>query len=136
MNTPLPKPKKIRLTIPVTPEVHEAFQRIGKATSMPTGRAMGEWLGDTLDAAQYLAETLEKARAAPKLVAQQLHAYALGLTDETGALMARMREGGLGASTGHAQRGREGSPDPLTPPGSNKGGKVLKNTKKPSGPKA
>jgi len=136
MNTPLPKPKKIRLTIPVTPEVHEAFQRIGKATAMPTGRAMGEWLGDTLDAAQYLAETLEKARAAPKLVAQQLHAYALGLTDETGALMARMREGGSGAVPGHAQQGPERLPHPLTPPSSNTGGKVPKNAKKPSGPKS
>lgn len=130
LTPPTPKPKKIRLTIPVTVEVHEAFQRIGKATAMPTGRAMGEWLGDTLDAAQYLADTLEKARAAPKLVAQQLHAYALGLSDETGALMARMREGGAGGVPGHAQQGPERLPDPLTPPSSNTGGKVPKPPKK------
>ena len=133
MNTPHPPtPKNIRLTIPVTPEVHQAFQRIGKAASMSTGRAMGEWLGDTLDAAEYLAETLEKARAAPKLVAQQLHAYALGLTDETGVLLARMREGGKAASGGHAQRVPESSPDPLTPPSSNTGGKVPRKPSKPS----
>ena len=128
-----PKPKKVRLTIPVTPEVHAAFTRIAEATSIPVGRAMGEWLGDTLDAAQYLAETLEKARAAPKLVAQQLHAYALGLSDETGALIARIKEGGAGAAPGHAQQGSERLPNPLTPPSSNTGGKVPQNPKKPSG---
>lgn len=132
MNTPHTSNKKIRLTIPVTPEVHDAFQRIGKATAMPTGRAMAEWLGDTLDAAQYLAETLEKARAAPKLVAQQLHAYALGISDETGALLRQIREG-PGSPPARAQRGPEGSSDPLTPPSSNTGGKVPKRAKKPSG---
>jgi hypothetical protein len=131
------KPKKIRLTIPVTPEVHEAFQRIAGATSMSTGRAMGEWLGDTLDAAEYLADTLEKARAAPRQVAQQLHAYALGLTDETTSLLQKMREG-RGAPSSHAQHGSAGSSDPLTPPSSNTGGKVPKNRQssgrgKPSG---
>lgn len=96
---------------------------------------MGEWLGDTLEAAEYLAQTLENARAAPKLVAQQLHAYAMGLTDETGALLARMREGGPGAGVGHAQRDTDAPADPLTPPSSNTGGKVLENTKKPRGSK-
>lgn len=85
-----------------------------------------------MDAAQYLAETLEKARAAPKLVAQQLHSYALGLTDETGTLLQRMREGGLGAASVDAQRPPERSPDPLTPPSSNTGGKVPSKGKKPS----
>ena len=132
MITPPTPAKKIRLTIPVTPEVHSAFQRIASATSMSTGRAMGEWLGDTLDAAQYLAETLEKARAAPKLVAQQLHAYALGLSDETGSLLQKIQEG-PGAPPARAQRGPAGSPDPLTPPSSNTGGKVPSRAKKPSG---
>jgi hypothetical protein len=130
MNTP-PTPKIIRLTIPVTPEVHAAFQRIGKAASIPTGRAMGEWLRDTLDAAEYLAQMLEKARAAPKIVAQELHAYALGISDETGTLLKRIREGGLESASGHAQRAPERSADPLTPPSSNTGGKVPGKGKKP-----
>lgn len=83
---------EIRLTIPVSAEVHAAFTRIAKAGNMPIGRAMGEWLADTVDAANFMAETMEKARAAPKLVAQELHAYALGLGDETGALLKRLRE--------------------------------------------
>ena len=60
------------MTIPVSAEVHEAFTRIAKATKMPVGRAMGEWLGDTIEAAQLMAEKLEQARAAPRLVMQEM----------------------------------------------------------------
>lgn len=86
--------KNVRLTITVSPEVHQVFQRLAKASSMPTGRAMGDWLGDTIAAAELMAKSMERARAAPKLVAQELHAYALGLGDETGELLRRMREKG------------------------------------------
>lgn len=109
------KPETVRLTIPVTVEVHEAFTRIAKASKQPIGRAMGQWLEDTVDAANYLAQTLEKARSAPKLVAQELHAYALGLTDETGDLMDRIRAAGREKAAGGAQRER-GGPAAATPP--------------------
>src|SRR5437868_6825572 len=104
---------EIRLTIPVTPEVHEAFQRIAKATRMPIGRAMGEWLADTLDAAQFMAQTLEKARAAPKLVAQELHAYALGIGDQSRELLDKLREEGRRPPGGRS--GAAGSPDRQVP---------------------
>ena len=128
MITPSTKVKSIRLTIPVSPEVHDAFSRIAKAGSMSTGRAMGEWLSDTLDAASYLADTMEKARAAPRQVAQQLHAYALGLSDETGALLDQIRRGSKAAGEVDAQQPAAGGFGPLTPPSSNTGGKVPKNT--------
>lgn len=116
----------IRLTIPVTPEVHEAFTRISKASGMPVGRAMGEWLGDTIDAANYLAETLEKARAAPRLVAQQLHSYALGLSDETGSLLERLRKDPATRQTAERAGGRRppGGAAGSSPPPCNTGGKV------------
>ena len=120
-----PEPPKaaaeIRLTIPVTPEVHEAFTRISKAAKMPVGRAMGEWLADTLDAAQFMAETLEKARRAPKLVAQELHAYALGIGDESAELLRKLREEGR---TGAGRGGPAGTARPAagrTTPPSNTG---------------
>lgn len=78
---------RVRLTITVTPEVHEAFSRLAKASGMSLGRAMGEWLGDTLEAVTYTAQKVEEARAAPKLVMRELHAYALGLADETGQFL-------------------------------------------------
>lgn len=92
-----PPAAEIRLTIPVSVEVHEAFTRIAQVTKQPVGRAMGEWLADTVDAANFMAQTLEKARAAPKLVAQELHAYALGIGDETSELLRKLREEGRAA---------------------------------------
>ena len=67
--------KNVRLTISVTPEVHATFQRLSNASGMSISRAMGEWLGDTLDAADFMATTVERARSAPKLVIQELQAY-------------------------------------------------------------
>ena len=108
--------KEVRLTIPVSAEVHEAFTRIAKATKMPVGRAMGEWLGDTIEAAQLMAEKLEQARAAPRLVMQEMHAYALGLADETGALLDKVRKEGQKAREGRAQADRPAAAAPTTPP--------------------
>lgn len=124
MNNTLPPPTALRVTVPVSQEVHSAFQRLAKAGNMSVGRAMGEWLGDTIDAAGYLATTLERARLAPKLVAQELHAYALGMADESGAILQKMRKEGAAArgTAGDAQRPPL-APD-LIPPSCNTGGKV------------
>jgi hypothetical protein len=54
---------------------------------------MGEWLGDTLDAVQFTASKVEEARAQPRLVMQEMHAYAMGLADETKAVLTGLREG-------------------------------------------
>lgn len=132
MRTP-PTPTKvetIRLTIPVSAEVHSTFQRLAKAGNMPIGRAMGEWLGDTLDAATFMAQTMEKARAAPKLVAQELHAYALGLGDETKELMNHLREKGREAGTRTVSEARPAARSPAHTPPSNTG--VTSNKNKPN----
>ena len=73
------KPKTIRVTVPVTPEVQEVFRRLSEASGVSLGKAMGDWLSDTADAAIAMADLMEKARQQPKLVASQLHGYALGL---------------------------------------------------------
>ena len=129
---PTPKPQKIRLTISVTPEVHAVFSRLAKAGNMSIGGAMGEWMGDTLEGVEYLASTMERARAAPNLVMKEIHAYALGLADETGQLMRDLAEKGrnaraAGASVVATPLG--GSP---YPPSCNTGGKVPKTTHKRS----
>lgn len=88
---------------------------------MSTGRAMGEWLGDTVEAAEYMASTMERARAAPKVVMREIHAYALGLADETGELMRTLAKKGEADRAGQ----RSGTTDPaLSFPVSNTGGKV------------
>jgi hypothetical protein len=120
--------KRIRLTISITPEVHTAFVRLSAASGMSISRAMGEWLGDTLDAVQFTAEKVEQARAAPKLVMQEMHAYALGLADETRAVLANAREGAAAAR----EKGRSPSRAVAapSPPSSNTGGKGHPTNKK------
>ena len=98
----------VRVTVPVRSDVLETFQRLAKAGSMSTGKAMGEWLADTSDAAQFMAQKMEQARAAPRIVAREMHAYALGLADETGALIERMREKGREARQRGATSGAPG----------------------------
>lgn len=123
MKTP---PKPIRLSITVTPEVHAAFKQLSDASGISMGKAMGEWLGDTLDAVKFTAEKVEQARAAPKLVMREMHAYALGLADETGAVMQALRAGKKPPSESKIAGGRLSPPSSLTggkSPGKTRGGK-------------
>lgn len=143
-STPTPPPSNIRLTISVTPEVHATFQRMSKAMNVSISKAMGEWLGDTIEAAEFMATKIEQARSAPKLVLAEMHAYALGLSDETGQLIQQIRE--KGREDREAERVRAGGgpalagPPPVRaprssaaiPPSSNTGGKV---PRKPGNPK-
>jgi uncharacterized membrane-anchored protein len=111
------KQKTIRVTVPVTPLVQEVFKRLSVASGVSMGKAMGDWLADTSDAALAMADLMEKARQQPKLVASQLHGYALGLTDMTTELLDTLRK----------------SAAPLTPPVGNTGGKLPKKAKKSGG---
>lgn len=117
--------ERIRLTISVTPEVHQAFQRLATASGISLSRAMGEWLGDTLEAVEFTASKVEEARAAPKLVMRQMHAYALGLADETGTLLDRVRKG-----TASGAGKRSAAPEAPVPPSSNTGGKSPGKTRR------
>jgi hypothetical protein len=127
--------KPIRLTITVTPEVHAAFERLSTASGMSMSKCMGEWLGDTLDAVEYTANMVEKARAAPKIVMKELHAYALGMADETQALLKTMRHK-VGAEGGND--GKRSAADRLgsVPPSCNTGGKVPLGKKQARGGKS
>lgn len=149
MNTPLPSQDKlfpdqkaIRVTVPVTPEVQAAFQRLAAASGMSTGKAMGEWLADTMEGALTMAEMLEKARRAPKQAVSEMHAYALGLADMTSELMQTLRKGsgkgktGAAAGSGQAERrtlpaAAPVAPAPLPPRTVIRGGKSTKTPKKP-----
>lgn len=133
-----PPTKPPRVSVPVTEEVLQVFQRLAAASGTSTGKAMAEWLADTVEAAEYMAQTLERARAAPKVVMREMHAYALGLADETGELMRQIarksqadRAGGRASGAPHAGTG--GLP---IPPSCNTGGKftTAPKTKKPQKP--
>lgn len=112
----------VRVTVPVRQDVLETFQRLAKAGSMSTGRAMGDWLADTIEAAQFMAEKMEQARAAPKIVIREMHAYAQGMADETGALMEQLRQKGRTDRAQGRMRSTAQAPGPAgTHPPSNTG---------------
>ena len=121
-----PSPDRVRLTISVTPEVHAAFTRLSKASSVPIGRAMGEWLADTLDAVEFTAKKVEEARTAPRVVMREIHAYALGLVDETQAVLQGLRSGVQRASKAEPPRAAPLPPRPVI-----RGGKSPRKTLSP-----
>jgi hypothetical protein len=131
---PMTNPKQIRLTISVSPDVHSAFERLSAASGNSMSKCMGEWLSDTLEAVEYTALMVEKARLAPKMVMREVHAYALGLADETGTVLRSLRDGGR-AGAGMAQPPSAG-PTSMSPPSCNTGGKVPNRGKRTSGGKA
>jgi hypothetical protein len=111
---------RIRLTITVTPEVHEVFTRMAEASGMSLGRTMGEWLSDTVEGAQFVAQKMEDAKRQPRLVMRELQGMLQGTREELDALAVQMRKGGLaGDGRAAAATGRAASP-----PSSNTGGKV------------
>lgn len=76
---------RIRLTISVTPEVHEVFGQIAAMAGVSLSRSMGDWLADTLEGAQFVALKMMEAKQAPSDVLRELH----GLGNELEAERAR-----------------------------------------------
>ena len=98
---------------------------------------MGSWLRDTVQAAEYLAASMEKARSAPQFVARELHAYAMALTEETSNMIETIQRKGQDSRSGSANdaegtrlRGVAAAVSPGSPPSCNTGGKVPKTQTK------
>lgn len=126
-----PPTKTPRISVPVSPEAREAFERLAKAGNMSTGAAIASWLDDTVEGVQYLASTLERARKAPKAVMREMHSYALGLVDETSDMLNKMKE--MGKRDRAASKAEPLQPGALrSPPPCNTGGKLA--TKRPGKP--
>lgn len=134
-----PPTRPPRVSVPVSAEALEAFERLAVAGNMSTGKAIASWLDDTVEAAQFMASKMEQARAAPKIVMREMHAYALGLADETGDLMRKMTAKGKENRSGdRAKLAPHEAPDSVhspSPPSSNTGGKVPRVNPKPRGSK-
>ncbi len=86
-------PQRIRLTISVSPEAHAVFKRMADATGMSLGMAMGEWLDDTAEGADLLAQKLSEARESPKLVVREMQAALSGMQDVMADLMTDLKAG-------------------------------------------
>lgn len=117
--------ERIRLTITVSPEVHEVFSRMAETAGVSLGRCMGDWLADTIDGAQFVATKMAEARAAPKTVMREMHAAASGLLAEVRSETERLRASGW-------RPGSASAVAPPLPPSSLTGGKSpAKKARKP-----
>ena len=121
--------ERIRLTISVTPEAHEIFSRMAVSMGVSLGRCMGDWLSDTSEGAQFVAQKVEDAKRSPMTVMRELQSMANGLGE---AIQGKADEWRKASGTGRgdpAVRGvaaSSGRRMPLDPPLSNTGGKVLR----------
>ena len=139
--------KPPRVSVPVSAEVLAIFERLAKAGNMSTGRAMAEWLADTVEAAELMASTMERARAAPKIVTAEIHAMMLGMAEQTKEMSDKFRkykgtlddyraEEEAAKRTASGKRSAPPSLDASIPPSCNTGGKVPEQgkSKKPLKP--
>jgi hypothetical protein len=119
-NTP-PTKSLVRTTISVRPEVLDAFRRLCAVSGVSLSKGIGDWLADTVEAAEAMADLVEKAREQPKMVVRQLQGYALGLSDMTNDILEELRARPSAGSTAD------------TPPVGNTGGKLPQTPKKRRG---
>lgn len=120
-----PPSRAPRISVPVDGDTLAIFERLAKAANMSTGRAMAEWLKDTVEAAELMASTMERARSAPKIVTAELHAMMLGMTDLTKELSDKYSKfkGTVPGAAMDAKPGISGATGEA-PPSCNTGGKV------------
>jgi hypothetical protein len=131
MSKPRTTPKPSRVSVPLSHEALAAFEKLAEVQNLSTGKAIAEWLEETIDAVLYLSNLLEEARSAPRLVAQKMHAFALGLADESGALVEQIKAESRAARPVGTRSGSAGRDDRISvPPPCNTGGKVPKNNTK------
>ena len=141
MNTPH-TPKAIRVTVPVSPEVLELFQRFSRLSGQSVGRSMGSWLEETKDGIAPMMDILEHHKKAPMKAIQSLQAYAGTLTDLTGDLFDKVGkmdrgteqlESAASSARSAVQTLQKAQKGVLTPPSSNTGGKGRKTAKNAPG---
>jgi hypothetical protein len=111
---------RIRTTISLDPEVHEIFKRMAEASGMSVSRAMGEWLADTAEGAEFVVAKMVEARQAPMLVMREMHAMAKGLNDEVEKTMQQIRQANR-PSQRSGTGGSRGVSSPSVAPSSNTG---------------
>lgn len=138
MTTKPARPRPTRISVPLSPETRLVFEGLSRAAGRSMGSVIAEWLDDTSEPARYVASKMLEVRGSTRAVSAQIHAYALGLSDEAGEVVRRAAAGGPRSRGGPAAApvtssgdGLEGSQDTLYPPSSNTGGKVPVKGKKP-----
>lgn len=130
--------KTHRLSVPLTPEVQAVFQRLAEASGHSMGSTIAQWLNDTREAAQLMAENLERLRGAPGDLMMKVRLHTGTVEDmaemaiqEAIQRQEQLEHGDAGwPASALARDARRPAAHPLTPPSSNTGGKVQGRQKK------
>jgi len=84
---------KTRISVPIDAETRAVFQKLADASGVSLGRAIADWLRDTLDAAMQMAAMVEKAKERPRQAIRELNAMARGLVEVSEEFAADVRSG-------------------------------------------
>ena len=114
--------ERIRTTISLSPEAHEVFKRMAEAGNLSISRCMGDWLADTLDAAEMITVKMEHAKREPMRVVSELRAMVAGMVASVDVAESEVR--GRSRSDSERELRRDGGAG--APPSSNTG--VLSTT--------
>lgn len=83
---------KIRTTVPVEAEVLAVFQHMAEAMGKSLGATIGDWLGETAEAAGVVTQAMLKARKSPARAMRELQRYADSVESTLTHLQAHMRD--------------------------------------------
>ena len=114
---------RVRLTISITPEVHAIFSEMAQASGLSLSRAIGDWLQDTAEGAQFVAAKMAEARRAPQKVMEELQGMAAGLSGGSADRVLSQIQAKAREASGRGPRLRGGASKPLVEraPSSNTG---------------
>lgn len=116
-----PMSNQVRVTVSIDREHLEVYKEMARLGKLSVSRCLGEWLGDTVDSAQFVMVKMDQARKAPQMVLNELLAATAGMREEIVKKKAEVRAERTRAGSASADRSRG-----LTPPLSNTGVKVPK----------
>lgn len=90
--------ERVRTTVAMDPEVLEVFKAMADASGVSLSRCIGDWLADTSDGAQLVAQKMQEARRAPVTVLREMQAVLSGTREEVDARLQEIRARSFGAA--------------------------------------
>ena len=119
-NDVMPTPSQtIRVSVPVTPQVLEKFQRFAAVSGLSVGKSMGDWLRDTMGGLEAMTEILEVHKTRPGQAIAQLQDLAASLqtlTTETTEIMKTAEPGGRAPLAGRGRQAEQALADAAQSP--------------------
>lgn len=83
---------RVRTTISLSPEAYEVFKRMADAGNLSVSRCMGDWLADTMEAAQMITVKMEAAKREPMRVVEELRAIVAGMATSVDDMAYKARD--------------------------------------------